>query len=53
MVSGVVYVNMAVPWSVWDIINPRAPGPYPQVRWLDPPRTHPWPTFETEVGQEP
>ena len=20
---------------------PRAPGPYPQVRWLDPPGTHP------------
>ena len=24
-----------------------------QVRWLDPPGTHPRPTFETEVGQEP
>ena len=23
--------------------------PYPQVRWLDPPGTHPSPTFETEV----
>ena len=26
---------------------PRAPGPYPQVRWLDPPPKTP---FETEVG---
>ena len=28
---------------------PRAPGPSPQVRWLDPPGTHPCPIFETEV----
>ena len=31
----------------------RAPVPYPQVRWLDPPGTHPCPICETEVGQEP
>ena len=24
-----------------SMIVPRAPGPYPQVRWLDPPGTHP------------
>ena len=35
------------------VTTPRAPGPYPQVRWLDPPGTHPNHQTETEVGQEP